>query len=74
MFYNCKSLKNIEGLKYLDTKEIINFSHMFSWCSSLSNLKPIENWNVSNGNNFSYMFWGCSLSYESKELVIKKFK
>ena len=22
MFYNCKSLKNIEGLKYLDTKEI----------------------------------------------------
>ena len=75
MFYDCKSLKNIEGLKYLDTKEIIHFSHMFFRCSSLSDLKPIENWNVSNGNNFSYMFFGCSsLSSFSKELVLKKFK
>ena len=60
MFYDCKSLKNIEGLKYLDTKEIINFSYMFWGCSSLSDLKPIENWNVSNGNNFSFMFSRCS--------------
>ena len=60
MFYDCKSLKNIEGLKYLDTKNITDFSYMFNGCSSLSDLKPIENWNVSNGNNFSGMFSGCS--------------
>ena len=41
MFFNCKSLKNIEGLKYLDTKEINNFSYMFGGCSSLSDLKPL---------------------------------
>ena len=60
MFFNCKSLKNIEGLKYLDTKKIINFEGMFFGCSSLSDLKPIENWNVSNGNDFSFMFSWCS--------------
>ena len=59
MFYECNSLKNIDGLKYLDIKEINNFSYMFYGCSSLSDLKPLENWNVSNGNNFSNMFNGC---------------
>ena len=59
MFYYCESLRNIDGLKYLDVKEINNFSGMFLGCSSLSDLKPIQNWNVSNGNKFSYMFSGC---------------
>ena len=53
-------IKKIEGLKYLDTKNIIDFSGMFFGCSSLSNLKPIENWNVSNGIDFSFMFSECS--------------
>ena len=57
MFYNCISLKNIEGLKYLDVSNGNNFSSMFYGCSSLSNIKGLENWNVSNGNNFSEMFW-----------------
>ncbi len=57
MFVDCRSLKNIEGLEYLDTKEINNFSHMFRECESLSDLKPLQNWNVSNGNNFSVMFY-----------------
>ena len=60
MFYECSTLKNIEGLKYLDTKEIQNFSGIFSGCSILSDLKPIEHWNVSKGNNFSNIFQGCS--------------
>ena len=60
MFYNCKSLKNIEELKYLNTEEVNNFSYMFWDCSSLSDIKALENWNVSNGNDFSYMFWDCS--------------
>ena len=73
MFYYCKSLRNIDELMFLDTKDINDFSCMFSGCSSLSDLKPIQNecsslsdlkpiqnWNVSNGNNFSYMFYECS--------------
>ena len=61
MFYDCYTLKNIEKLRYLDTKKIDNFSHIFSRCSSLSNLKGLQNWNVSNGKDFSDMFSGCSL-------------
>ena len=53
MFFECWTLSNIEGLKYLDVKEMHNILGMFNECSSLSDLKPIENWNVSNGNNFS---------------------
>ena len=68
MFYNCISLKNIEGLKFLDTKEIKNFSYMFSGCESLSDIKGLENWNVSNGNNFSYMFIGCKSLSDIKGL------
>ena len=32
MFYKCKSLKNIDELEYLDTKDINNFSGMFCGC------------------------------------------
>ena len=69
MFYDCISLKNIEELKYLNTKNINNFSYMFSWCRSLSDIKALHNWNVSNGNNFSGMFEWCS-SLDKK--IIKK--
>ena len=68
MFYDCKSLKNIEELKYLNTKEVNNYSSMFCECSSLSDIKAIQNWNVSNGNNFSYMFSGCSSLSDIKAL------
>ena len=60
MFQFCNTLKNIDGLKYLDTNEIKNFSGIFWGCSSLSDINGLENWNVSNGNNFSYMFYKCS--------------
>ena len=59
MFYNCSSLKNIEGLKYFDVKNVNNFTYMFSGCESLSDITALENWNVSHGNNFSDMFSGC---------------
>ena len=41
MFYQCEKLKSIEGLKYLDTKEISNFSGIFYGSHILSALKPI---------------------------------
>ena len=55
MFYECKSLKNIDELKYLDTKEINNFSYMSYKCSSLTDIKPLQNWNVSNKNYLQYI-------------------
>ena len=55
MFYECKLLKNIDKLKYLDTKEINNFSYMFYKCSSLTDIKPLQNWNVSNKNYLKYI-------------------
>ena len=60
MFWDCNSLKNIEKLKYFDTKDIKNFKSIFFRCSSLSDIKKLQNWNVSNGNDFSDMFNGCS--------------
>ena len=59
MFDGIEALKNLEELKYLDTKKITNFSNMFNNCISLSDLKPIQNWDVSNGQDFSYMFRWC---------------
>ena len=61
MFYECESLKNIEGLEFLNTEEVHNFKNMFYECSNLSDLKPIKNWDVSKGNNFEGMFGGCKL-------------
>ena len=61
MFRGVCSLKYIEELKYLNTKEVKDFSYMFCGCSSLSDISSLENWNVSNGNNFSHMFCGVHL-------------
>ena len=41
MFRYCRTLKNIDELKYLDTKEITNFRNMFYECSSLSDIKSL---------------------------------
>ena len=65
MFYRCKLLKNIKGLKYLDVSNGINFSYMFYGCASLENINGLENWDVSNGTNFKstkfFIVWPISL-------------
>ena len=68
MFEYCKSLKNIEELGYLDTKDINNYSYMFFGCSSLSDINGLRNWDVSNGKDFSNMFRGCSSLSDLKAL------
>ena len=68
MFKGAYSLTNIEELKYLGTKEIINFSNIFYECKSLSDINALKNWNVSNGSNFSSMFYECSSLSEIKAL------
>ena len=59
MFDGCRSLKNIEELKYLDTKNVKDFSYMFNNYPSSLNIHSLEKWDVSSGINFSYMFNNC---------------
>ena len=59
MFLKCKTLKNIDELKYLNTEEVYNFRGMFCGCISLTEINALKNWNVSNGSNFSGMFGQC---------------
>ena len=68
MFYGCENLKNIDELKYLNTKYCNNFRGMFSYCSSLSDIKGLKKWNVSNGKNLRAMFSECSSLSDIKGL------
>ena len=43
MFDDCKSLKNIDELKYLNTKNCFNFGFMFNKCQLLKDIKSLEN-------------------------------
>ena len=61
LFSGCKTLKDINDLKYLDMSNIKDTSSMFWGCSSLSDINSLENWDVSNIINFSHMFGGCTL-------------
>ena len=60
MFYFCKSLYNIEELKFLNTENVTDFSFMFR-CVEITDIKPLEKWNTSNSESFSDMFFGCDL-------------
>ena len=68
IFYECKSLKNIDELKYLDTREITNFSYMFSQFSLITNLKALKYWEISKVKTFKGMFYGCSSIKDLKPL------
>jgi hypothetical protein len=39
MFTHCKTLYNIDELKYLNTEDVIDFSGMFQYCN-ISNIEP----------------------------------
>ena len=41
MFLKCKSLINIEELKYLDVQEVNNFSRIFCNCKHLTNINAL---------------------------------
>ena len=82
MFKNCYSLKNIEELKFLNTSNVKDFSHMFSNHKMeksslfnskeqyilLSDINPLKNWNVSKGISFDSMFRECSILSDIKAL------
>ena len=60
MFYECKSLKDLNGLQHWDVSNAINFQKMFCGCSSLKDLNGLNNWNISNVNNFKSMLMNCN--------------
>ena len=73
MFSYCKTLYNIDELKYLDTEDVIDFSGMFQYCK-ISNIKALENWDTSKSESFSSMFFGCELITNIKPLKIGMFQ
>ena len=58
-FYNCKALKQIEGLEYLNTSKVKDMGYMFSGCEALTSLN-LQNFNTQKVTDMSWMFWGCS--------------
>ena len=58
-FYDCKTLKQIEGLEYLNTSEVKDMSGMFEGCGRLKSL-DLKNFNTQNVTDMSFMFNGCS--------------
>ena len=60
MFSYCDTLYNFDELKYLNTKNVTNFSGMFQ-STKISNIQALENWDTSKSENFSSMFNYCEL-------------
>ncbi len=58
MFSDCKSLYDIDELKFLNTEDVTDFSYMFENCQ-ISNFNAIENWNTSKSETFQSMFSCC---------------
>ena len=68
MFDFCKTIYNIDELKYLNTEDVIDFSGMFQ-TTKISNIKALENWNTSKSESFKDMFFRCELLTNIKPLT-----
>ena len=58
-FNNYRSLKQIEGLEYLNTQNVTDMNGMFGGCSGLTSL-DVKNFNTQNVTDMWVMFSGCS--------------
>ena len=68
-FRDCTGLNEITGLKYLNTAEVTDMSHMFWNCRNLSSL-DLTNFNTTKVENMSGMFHSCE---KLSSLVISNF-
>ena len=57
-FFDCKYLTTIEGIEYLNTKNVTNMSVMFWGCSALTTLN-VSNFDTQNVTDMSDMFGFC---------------
>ncbi len=69
MFYNCKSLKEINFNNNFNTDNVINMAGLFHGCSSLEKLN-LNNFNTNNVTDMSYMFHEC---FKLEELYVNNF-
>ena len=58
-FEGCSELKDVEGLEYLNTSNVITMSGMFGGCSSLTSFN-LSNFNTRHLKETIGMFSGCS--------------
>ena len=58
-FYEFSNLKNIDGLQWLNTKNVTDMSNMFSGCSQLVSIKNMS-FNTEKVQNMQGMFSGCN--------------
>ena len=59
MFCGCKTLVNINDLKFLDIKNVSSIKNLFYDCESLKDIKALENWDVSKMEDLYGVFKGC---------------
>ena len=59
-FFGCDKLKQIEGIKNLNTENVKDMSNMFYGCSGLISL-DVTNFNTANVTNMLAMFSSCTL-------------
>lgn len=57
-FYNCTKISTIDGLKYLNTENVIDMKSMFYGCESILSL-DLLNFNTANVINMEDMFYNC---------------
>ncbi|MDY6249474.1 MAG: BspA family leucine-rich repeat surface protein, partial [Prevotella sp.] len=58
-FSGCNNLKEIKGIKYLNTEEMTNMQSMFSGCSNLTSL-DVSGFKTDKVTDMGWMFSGCS--------------
>ena len=68
MFYNCKSLTNLD-LSNFNTQNVTDMSGMFYYCESLKNLN-LSNFNTQNAAYMNDIFDNCESL--TKENIISK--
>ena len=58
-FFDCKALKQIEGMEYLNTSEVKDMSGMFYGCSALTSL-DLKHFNTKNVTHMGSLFAICT--------------
>ena len=58
-FEYCIKLKDIEGIRNLNTEKVTDMSYMFYGCSALTSL-DVSKFNTENVTDMNWMFYGCN--------------
>ena len=53
-----RNFVSVDGLEHLDTSQVTNMNHMFSWCDNMEQV-DLSGWDTSNVTDMSYMFSNC---------------